>query len=60
MKITKNIFTPITVGGGIRSIDDIKEVLIYACYKPLLNNTSLVNYLSKKLNQLNFKIKSSH
>ena len=38
---------------------NIKEVLIYACYKPLLNNTSLVNYLSKKFkdtDEINYEV----
>ena len=38
---------------------NINEVLIYACYKPLLNNTSLVNYLSKKFkdtDEINYEV----
>lgn len=41
---------------------NIKEVLIYACYKPLLNNTSLVNYLSKKFkdtDEINYEVVQS-
>ncbi|MBL32233.1 MAG: hypothetical protein CMP62_05885 [Flavobacteriales bacterium] len=38
---------------------NINEVLIYACYKPLLNNTSIVNYLSKKFkdtDEINYEV----
>ena len=41
---------------------NINEVLIYACYKPLLNNTSLVNYLSKKFkdtDEINYEVVQS-
>jgi len=41
-KITNNIFTPITVGGGIRNIADIKEVLINGADRVSIN-TAAVN-----------------
>ena len=41
-KITKNIFTPITVGGGIRSINDIREILINGADRVSIN-TAAVN-----------------
>jgi|TARA_B100001964_G_C14190266_1_gene580709 cyclase len=41
-KITKNIFTPITVGGGIRNINDIKEILINGADRVSIN-TAAVN-----------------
>jgi len=41
-KISKNIFVPITVGGGIRNINDIKEILINGADRVSIN-TAAVN-----------------
>ena len=41
-KISKNIFVPITVGGGIRTIEDIKEILINGADRVSIN-TAAVN-----------------
>ena len=41
-KISKNIFVPITVGGGIRNINDIKEVLVNGADRVSIN-TAAVN-----------------
>ena len=41
-KITKNIFTPVIVGGGIRSINDIKEALVNGADRVSIN-TAAVN-----------------
>ena len=40
-KITKNIFTPITVGGGIRSINDIREILINGADRVSINTAAI-------------------
>ena len=41
-KISKNIFVPITVGGGIRNINDIKEALVNGADRVSIN-TAAVN-----------------
>jgi len=41
-KISKNIFMPITVGGGIRNVNDIKEILINGADRVSIN-TAAVN-----------------
>ena len=41
-KISKNIFVPITVGGGIRNINDIKETLVNGADRISIN-TAAVN-----------------
>jgi cyclase len=41
-KISKNIFVPITVGGGIRNVNDIKEILINGADRVSIN-TAAVN-----------------
>ena len=51
-KTAKNIFIPLTVGGGIRSVDDINEVLRSGADKvsintAALNNPKLINTASK-------------
>ena len=40
-KITKNIFTPITVGGGIRNISDIREILINGADRVSINTAAI-------------------
>jgi imidazole glycerol-phosphate synthase subunit HisF len=42
-KITKNVFAPITVGGGIRNINDIKEVLINGADRISINTAAINN-----------------
>ena len=42
-KVTKNIFIPITVGGGIRSIDDAREVLRSGADKLAINTAAVLN-----------------
>ena len=42
-KITKNIFSPITVGGGIRSINDIREILINGADRVSINTAAINN-----------------
>ena len=39
----KNIFVPLTVGGGIRSLDDIKEVLNSGADKVAINSAAVNN-----------------
>ena len=39
----KNIFVPLTVGGGIRSLDDIKEVLNSGADKVAINTAAVNN-----------------
>ena len=39
----KNIFVPLTVGGGIRNIDDIKEVLNNGADKVAINTAAIKN-----------------
>jgi cyclase len=41
-KISKNIFVPITVGGGIRNVNDIKEILVNGADRVSIN-TAAVN-----------------
>ena len=50
---TKDIFIPITVGGGIRSIDDAKKIFLSGADKiaintAAVNNPDLINKLSEK------------
>ena len=40
-KITKNIFVPITVGGGIRNINDIKEILVNGADRVSINTAAI-------------------
>lgn len=42
-RTAKNIFIPLTVGGGLRSIDDIKEVLRAGADKVTLNTAAIRN-----------------
>lgn len=42
-KTAKNIFIPLTVGGGLRTIDDIKEVLRAGADKVSLNTAAINN-----------------
>ena len=42
-KISKNVFVPITVGGGIRTINDIKEVLINGADRVSINTAAIKN-----------------
>lgn len=41
--VAKNIFIPFTVGGGIRNIDDIREVLLNGADKVSLNTAAVEN-----------------
>lgn len=40
---TKDVFIPITVGGGVRSIDDVKEVLRAGADKVAINTAAIKN-----------------
>jgi len=40
-KISKNVFVPITVGGGIRNINDIKEVLVNGADRVSINTAAI-------------------
>ena len=40
-KISKNIFVPITVGGGIRKISDIKEILVNGADRVSINTAGV-------------------
>jgi len=42
-KISKNIFVPIIVGGGIRTIDDIRETLINGADRVSINTGAIKN-----------------
>ena len=42
-KCTKNIFVPITVGGGIRSLEDISKALNSGADKVALNSAAVKN-----------------
>ena len=42
-KATKNVFIPITVGGGIRSVDDAKDVLRFGADKIAINSAAIKN-----------------
>ena len=42
-KITKNIFIPISVGGGIRTISDIQEALNSGADKVVINSAAIKN-----------------
>ena len=40
-KVSKNVFIPITVGGGVRSISDIKKLLKVGADKVVINTKAL-------------------
>ena len=42
-KISENVFVPITVGGGIRSIKDIKEILVSGADRVSINTGAIHN-----------------
>jgi len=42
-KATKNIFVPITVGGGIRSVNDANDVLRFGADKIAINSAAIKN-----------------
>jgi len=42
-KISQNIFVPITIGGGIRSLHDIKEILRAGADKVAINTAAIKN-----------------
>ena len=42
-KVAKTLFIPLTVGGGIRSIDDISRLLNAGCDKISLNSAAIKN-----------------
>ena len=48
-KISKNIFVPITVGGGIRNISDIKEILINRADRVSINTAAVkdINFVKE-------------
>lgn len=51
--VTKDVFIPITVGGGIRGVDDAEKLFLSGADKIAINtaavqNRSLINSLSKK------------
>jgi cyclase len=56
-KIAKEIFIPITVGGGLRTIDDIKAVLRAGADKVCLNTAAVKN--SDLIKQASLKFGSS-
>jgi len=41
--VAKELFIPLTVGGGIRTIDDINELLSVGCDKVSINSSAIAN-----------------
>ena len=60
-KIGKKVFTPLTVGGGIRSLDDAKEFLNSGADKVALNtaainNPKIINQIAKRFGSQSISI----
>ena len=58
-RTAKDLFIPMTVGGGIRSVDDIKQILSYGADKVCLNSQliktpSLISKAKKFLVHLHY------
>ena len=57
-KITKSVFIPITVGGGIRSVKDAAEIFFSGADKIAINSAAIINqklsknYYPSVVNQL--------
>ena len=51
-KTVKNVFIPITVGGGVRSVDDVRDLLRSGAEKVAINtatnNPNLIKQVSRK------------
>ncbi|MBF0541868.1 MAG: imidazole glycerol phosphate synthase subunit HisF [Nitrospirae bacterium] len=52
-KTANDVFMPLTVGGGIKKLDDIRDLLNAGCDKVSINTTAIVdpNFISKASNR---------
>ena len=45
MKTAEDVFMPLTVGGGIKTLDDIRDLLNAGCDKVSINTTAVQRLL---------------
>ena len=48
-KVAREVFIPLTVGGGIRSLDDIYKLLNVGCDKVSINSPAIANPVAQSI-----------